>query len=176
MDVDTKDLFCFFMAPLKADNYYARSPDIDAVLWGDGLWKHVSKSKATQPEASESAAASSPCSGELEWEVRKRYLALAMILTAVDSSRKTLVRRRRCIWKAWQTLKDVFKAISESLIDAKQAFLQSATFEKGERVVKFSSNVLELEHELEDAGHKVTEIEHKRSLLRGMLGSFDVTV
>lgn len=96
MDVDAKDLFCFRVAPLKADNYYVWSHDMEVVHRGEGLWKFVSEGEAKQPEVSEFDAALSPCSSELEGEVQKRHLALLVILTDVDSTCKALVLRLRC--------------------------------------------------------------------------------
>lgn len=41
IDVSTSDMFKLRVGPLKATNFYARSNEMEVVVWGEGIWKYV---------------------------------------------------------------------------------------------------------------------------------------
>lgn len=111
-----------------------------------------------------------------EVDEQKRDSALAYILTSVDNSCKAMVWQMRCPNKAWNTLKETFKSVSEASTDAKLSRLQAVVLKKGEHIVEYSKRILGLVSELENAGHVVSEVEQERALLRGLPKDYDVTV
>lgn len=106
--------------------------------------------------------------------IQKRDLALAYIVTAIDQTCTAIVRKVRCPAKAWELLRTMFQAASEASIDAKLSALQSIRLDNGEKVVGYSSCILDLVNELESAGQQVPEVEKKQALLRGLTSEFDV--
>lgn len=69
----------------------------------------------------------------------------------------------------------MFCAVSEASIDVMLSKLQCLQLSKGKEMVRYSSRILKQVDELESAVHMVIEIESKRALLRGLMGSFDET-
>ena len=72
-------------------------------------------------------------------------------------------------------LKTKFQVVSETAIDSKLMQLQAISMNKGESVVEYSSRIIGLVSELENAGHKISVVEQRRALLRGLPKEFDVT-
>lgn len=175
--MDEKEFSRFRISPLKTDNYYSWSNDLEVVLRGKGLWKFVetpyTECSATPETIDENSSGNE--SNAVETMIQKRDLALAYIVTSIDPTCKAVVRKVRCPAKAWKLLRTMFQAVSEASIDAKLSALQSIRLDKGEKVVGYSNRILDLVNELESAGHQVSEVEKKRALLRGLTSEFDVT-
>lgn len=60
-------------------------------------------------------------------------------------------------------------------IDSKLTLLQAIRLKKGEKIVEYSNQIIELVGKIESSGHSVSEIEKKRALLRGLPSDYDIT-
>lgn len=146
MSIEEKDPFKFRVNPLTANNYFAWSNDMEIVLRGKGLWKYVDDVDLEngQNEDEEEVQLS-------ETEETKRDLALAYLVTSIDTSCKSMVRTMRCPRTVWRSLRNMFQSASQAAIDAKLTQLQSISLNNGENIVEYSSRLLGLNGELKDA-------------------------
>ena len=106
--MDEKELVKFRISPLTATNYYSWANDLEIVLRGKGLWKYVgSRSNQARTDAGADGTQADTISKEAqqggreesppsEAERQKQDLALAYIVTAIDSTCKSMVRTLRC--------------------------------------------------------------------------------
>lgn len=74
------------------------------------------------------------------------------------------------------TLRETFQTVSESAINAKLFRLQALILKHGEHILEYSNRLVDLIGKLEGAGHSVTMVEQKRTLLRGLLKEYEATV
>lgn len=88
---------------------------------------------------------------------------------------ESIVRQMRCPAKFWKILNDMFRAVSEAAIDEKLSVLHSTKLQKGEKFIKYPSQIIEAIITLDIAGQTISKIEEKRALLRGPRSEFDVT-
>lgn len=67
-------------------------------------------------------------------------------------------------------------ALSDAPIDSKLTELQSIKLKTGRKIVELSSWILEFFKEIDSAGHSVSILKQKRTLLRALPKEYDVTV
>lgn len=107
--------------------------------------------------------ANAQCTKEiLETDGQKRDLALAYLLTSVDANFKAMVCRVRFPHEALQLLRDTFQGVSEASIEARPTHFQAISTKKGEHAVEYSTRIVGLVGELQDAGHDVSKVENAR--------------
>lgn len=128
---EERDPFKFRIATLTAESYRSRYKDMDILLMSKGLCKYVGKVSTRHEDALEEGLLPRDGSNELpadivliEEDVQKNNLVLACVFTCVDGSGIAMVRGVRCLRKAWNILKEAFRLISESSINAKISQLQ----------------------------------------------------
>lgn len=120
--MDEKDQNKFWVAPLTAESYYSWSHDMEVILRRKELWKYVEKSPEREeqdPRADRLSSTWARTREMSESKVQKRDLALAYVVTSVDQSCKSFVRKVRCPRNAWETLCKTFYSMSEAAVDAK---------------------------------------------------------
>lgn len=136
----------------------SRKGSVEAVGIDTGT-QPVSSSGDVASSESSTDATSAQCTKEvLQADEQKRDLAFAYILTSVDASCRAMVRRVRCPREASRLWLDTFKFVSEASIDAKLTCLQAISMQKDEHVVEYSSSIVGLVSELQDAEHDVSEV------------------
>lgn len=69
-------------------------------------------------------------------------------------------------------MRDTFKAMSEALIDARLALMESVSMNKGEHVIEHLGRVIWLLCELENKKYPASETERSHVLLHGILSDF----
>lgn len=179
--MDDRDHFKFRVTPLTAENYFAWSNDIEVVLRGKGLWKYVKPDVDCRAAPVRAVGQESETTSDAERETQnevdeqKQDMALAYLLTSIDSTCKAMVRKMRCPREVWNTLREMFQSVSEAALDSKLSQLQSISLKRGEKIVEYSNKILGLVGELESAGYTVSKVEQKHALLRGLPKEFDVT-
>lgn len=111
---------------------------MDVILKGKRLWKYVVNAATTDTASAKTRGAERATDAKVattketavlselsDSETQKNDLALAYILTSIDGDCKGMVRTKRCLVKACETFKRMFKAASESALDAKLSKLQN---------------------------------------------------
>lgn len=153
----------FNIEPLKADNFFAWSNDVEVMLKGEDLWTYI------KTPLDNALMSRTDCGGLTDDQVREENMArslhgtvdehrkkaqekdlvLAYILTSIDKSCKEMVRKVTCPAEAWAILKATFSAVSESSFDAKLSKLQAVKLQKSETMFAYSKRILDLISELE---------------------------
>lgn len=107
---DKHNSFRLRAGPLKAESYFAGSQDMEVVLQGRRLSKYVLTSKPEQDDEDGEQGV------QMDQEATRCDLALAHILTLVDSSCKALDRQGGVPTRAWGVLCSTFRTLSEVAI------------------------------------------------------------
>ena len=163
MDED-KLFYRFRIDPLNAENYFSWSNDVEILLRGKGLWPYVMNTVQVPTDEKQLTAFR-----------QKQDQALAYIFSVIDASCKYSVMTLRDPAEVWNTLKSTFQKVSEASVDAKLTRLQNLQMNADEKVVEYANRLDMLVNELASTGHKVSEDEKKRSLLRGLRNEFEIT-
>ena len=163
MSNDKLDSSFFRIDRLGPQNYYLWSNEMEIMLRGKGIWKHVEGSAVTPTDEA-----------KLATHERNQVLALANIMMSINPARKASVLRLGHPKEVWKTLKVTYQMVSEASIDAKLSALQEIGMATSESILEYSNRIKTLTNELLAIGHRVSDIEKKRALLRGLSPNFSV--
>lgn len=150
------DMSRYGITPLNAEIYLMWSNDVEIDLHCIGSWEFVNGS--IRPPTS---------NPELKIHNRKSDIALGTILMTIDSSCKDSVITLRDPVEVWENLKENFHTASEAKIDAKLTKLQQMNMEHGDSIVRYAKKIEAVLNELAAIGHRITDLENKRVLIRG---------
>lgn len=80
-----------------------------------------------------------------------------------------------CPALVWHTLSNMFQTISETAIDGKLTHLQAISLQEEGKITEYSNRLQGLFSELDSASHKVSDMEQKCTLQRGLPDDDDFT-
>lgn len=162
---DFVDTTRFRIPILKDDNYFTWCHKMEFVLRSKGLWDIVNGTE-TAPTTT----------AELPSFRRRRDTALSHIIITIDDSCSAAVITLRDPKEVWNTLKEMYKAVSEARVDAYLAHFQLMKMDPSETVMSYANRLTNMVNKLAAVGHSIPESDKKRVLLRGLREEYSVTV
>ena len=162
--MDTVDTSRYRVPALTADNYFMWSHKVELILRGKGLWDIVSGKETAPSDDTE----------RTNYE-RRRDVALTNIILTIDDSCIAAVITLRDPKEVWDTLKKMYKTVSEARIDAYIVQFQQLKMKPTEKVMEYINRLSVIENKLAGVGHTIPSSDKRRTLLRGLRKEFPIT-
>lgn len=161
---ETVDTSRYRLTPLNANNYFLWSHKLDFVLRTKVLLQIVTGEEKIPSDATEKA------------KFRRRSdLALANIIFSIDDSVNAAVITIGDPNKMWGILKEKNATVSEARIDSYLQKYQIAQMLQEESISLFVNRLQDIEDKLASIGHVIPDTEKRRTLLRGLTNTFDIS-